>query len=54
MCGDTFEAGWSDEEAKKEFEKNFGEKVEDNDTCIVCDDCYKILMARKIYFQNKN
>lgn len=43
MCGGTFEAGWSDEEARAEREHNFGGPVEASDV-VVCDPCYREAM----------
>lgn len=40
ICGETYEAGWSDEEAEAEMEENFGEVDEEN-RAVVCDGCYK-------------
>ena len=41
-CGDTFTMEWSNEEAKAEFKENFGKEMSDeDDICILCDDCYK-------------
>lgn len=39
MCGEEFEFGWSDEEAKQEAIDN---GFDINDCGIVCDDCYKL------------
>ena len=43
MCGEIFESGWSDEEAKQEAEDIFGKPVDDwkSGQSIVCDDCFK-------------
>lgn len=32
---------WSDEDARKESEKLFGEEVTDQTHVVVCDDCWK-------------
>lgn len=38
-CGETFEKGWSEEEARNEFAEVFPNmKIEE--ACLVCDDCY--------------
>lgn len=44
-CGGTFEAGWSDEEARAEFEKNWPGEPFDPDLPQVCDDCYRMMVA---------
>lgn len=41
LCDQTFEKGWSDEEAEKELKENFN--VPKEKCKIVCDDCYKRL-----------
>lgn len=43
MCKGIFEKIWSDEEALKEMETNFGPFPENVQVpcIIVCDDCYK-------------
>ena len=44
MCGETYERGWTDEEAAAEFLATFGRPPEPGETdAIVCDDCYKTL-----------
>jgi DNA-directed RNA polymerase subunit RPC12/RpoP len=44
-CGGIFQHGWTEEEAKEEYKKNFGKEVTTmQDKEIVCDDCYKKLM----------
>lgn len=42
-CGNVYEFGWSDEEARAEAAKNFGESVAEHGA-IVCDDCYNKIM----------
>ena len=44
QCGETFKSEWSDEEAQAEARANFSPE-ELADTAVVCDDCYKMLMA---------
>jgi hypothetical protein len=44
-CGVNLEKGWSDSKAVEELEKNFGPGIATADCEIVCDDCYKIIMA---------
>lgn len=39
-CGGTFDSGWSEEEAMKEYKTTFGPHAE-QDYGILCDDCYK-------------
>ena len=42
ICGGVFEATWSEEEVKAEFEENFpGEDF--NDAVLICDDCYNMM-----------
>jgi len=46
-CGEIYEYGWTEEEAKKESVKNWGENMDienEETTAIICDDCYKKLM----------
>ena len=42
-CGNIYEFGWSDEEAKAEAETNFGKPVDEwvGGAAVVCDDCYQ-------------
>lgn len=44
-CGGEFEYGWSDEEAHAEAEKSFGKRGDAAGMAIVCDDCYRMIMA---------
>jgi ssDNA-binding Zn-finger/Zn-ribbon topoisomerase 1 len=43
-CGEAFVSGWSDEEASAEFEENFPETADEEETAVLCDDCYKAFM----------
>ncbi len=44
ICGETYEKGWSDEEAEKECVENFGEEMaHGDDRVIICDACYRSL-----------
>lgn len=43
QCGNVYEFGWTEEEAKEECMKNFGTYNVKN-MAIVCDDCYKEIM----------
>lgn len=45
-CLKTFDEAWSDEEASAEFNKDFPTS-EIRDAAIVCDDCYKEMVAWK-------
>ena len=46
-CGETFDKGWSDEEAETEYGERFAEEKAANEPREVwCDDCYKILMSQ--------
>ncbi len=40
MCQQTFDKGWSDEEARQERDLIFGE-YKDKDCELVCDDCFQ-------------
>jgi len=42
VCGETFDSGWSDEEAKAELEEDFPDH-DITECAIVCDGCYKRL-----------
>lgn len=47
MCGGVFKYMTKEEDVVKEFNTNFpGENVEDSG--IICDDCYKLLIEKKI------
>ena len=43
-CLETYEKGWTDEEAEKEAEENFG-FIEIEERAIICDDCYREIMG---------
>jgi len=45
-CLNTYEKGWTDEEAKKEAEDTFGKHPDDwqDDALVVCDDCYQAML----------
>lgn len=43
-CGGTFDTGWTDEERDAEAKRNFPD-LEPDDRLLVCDDCYKLIMA---------
>lgn len=43
-CHETFDEGWSREEAIAEKEKNFGGLTLEK-FAVVCDDCYKKIMG---------
>lgn len=52
-CGKIFEKGWSDEEANQEAEELWSfwsvkDASERDDFDVICDDCFKKLMAKKI------
>jgi hypothetical protein len=38
-CGETFEKGWSDEDAELERETLWGD-LQREDAAIICDDCF--------------
>ncbi len=45
-CNETFEEGWSDEEAMDEAASLFGEGVRDSkDNATVCDDCFQKIVT---------
>jgi DNA-directed RNA polymerase subunit RPC12/RpoP len=46
-CGQTFEKGWTDADANAEAVEAFGapHASDDPDMAIVCDDCYRKLVA---------
>jgi hypothetical protein len=44
MCGETYKKGWSDEEAKEEYEEAFPCADSEEPIRVVCDDCYKLIM----------
>lgn len=61
MCQNTYEQGWTDEEAIAEFEQNFGRKPTESELTsgIVCDDCYKVHLepakqAEEVYQKGLN
>jgi hypothetical protein len=43
MCGETFDMGRGDEEAKAESKERFGLEVSDETHDVICDDCFKAL-----------
>lgn len=43
-CGGVFEKGLSDEDVKKEQEKNGWGDLSEEETAVVCDDCYNKIM----------
>lgn len=47
MCGDTFEKGWSDEEAEEEAADIFGVEgaASNSDMSVVCEDCFRKVMG---------
>jgi len=42
-CNQTYEKGWTDEEAKEEAESTFGIST----GAVVCDDCYNQIMYNR-------
>ena len=40
MCGNTFEKGWTDEEAQDEARQIFGE-IPPEEQALTCDDCWR-------------
>jgi hypothetical protein len=45
FCGGIYGYGWTAEEAKAEYEKNFGRPPEPEDG-VCCDDCYNKFMRQ--------
>lgn len=43
-CGETYEKGWTDEEAAAEKTQNWGEISMDH-CAVICDDCYQKFMG---------
>ena len=46
VCHQTWEKGWSDDEAMLEFKNDFGD-IPLNVCVIICDDCYVKMGFRK-------
>jgi hypothetical protein len=46
LCKEEFFEGWSDEEAEAEFDEVFGKEARGEKCVILCDDCYKKVMAK--------
>jgi hypothetical protein len=45
-CGETWEKGWTDEEADAEYEGAFGLGAPSGkERAVVCDDCYAEIMG---------
>jgi hypothetical protein len=44
-CGQTFYFGWADELAQAEAVANFGRRGDTPGMVIVCDDCYRAMLA---------
>lgn len=53
ICGDVFEEGRSQEDAEKEFEENFGVKMDHSNVDIVCSDCYVKMKGLGIFLKYK-
>jgi DNA-directed RNA polymerase subunit RPC12/RpoP len=49
QCGEVFEFGWTEEEAKAEMVTNGWSDTPPETMAIVCDDCYNIVMAPDSY-----
>ena len=47
ICRKTFLKGWTDGEAKREFNNFFGEEFSESETTLVCDDCFQNIHPRK-------
>jgi len=46
-CGGRFESDWSEAEAAAEYEAKFSPAERDANPMIVCDVCYKAMLARE-------
>jgi len=46
LCHEEFFKGWSDNEAEAEANAVFGDDVLEEECAILCDDCYKKVMAK--------
>jgi hypothetical protein len=44
-CDGVFIKDWSDEEAQAEYEENFPMTSQTDEPAVVCDDCYKAMIA---------
>jgi hypothetical protein len=44
-CKGIFNKGWSDKEAAEEFHENFPDQPLDEQTDLICDVCYDLIMA---------
>ncbi len=44
MCKKVYQKGWTEEEAKKEYEKNFGVSLDQVEVALVCDTCYSTIL----------
>ncbi len=44
ICGETFECGWSEEEALKELKERFGD-IPTSECDLICDPCDKKVQA---------
>jgi hypothetical protein len=42
-CGDRCLSSWSEEEARAEYEMNFGRRLKQGEAVEICDDCYRLL-----------
>ena len=50
-CNNTYEKGWSDEEAENEYASNFKAAADSGEPrAMVCDDCYQAM--RVVYEQS--
>jgi hypothetical protein len=45
MCHNTYESGWSDQEALAEKEQLWGD-VPIEDCAVICNDCFQIITGR--------
>jgi hypothetical protein len=44
-CGETYEKGWTDEEADAEYAANFP-GLADEPRSVICEDCYQAFMVQ--------
>ena len=45
-CGETFDKGWSDEEAEAEFQLRCPDNSEDDEKAVLCQGCHELVQGR--------
>ncbi len=48
-CHQTYEKGWSDDEADLEAKELHGKTSKDEDIAIVCDDCFNAMRKQNLF-----